>query len=1020
MGVAVLYESDVEEASLSWLMSLSVTVLHGPDIAPDTANAERISYGEVLLIGRLQTALARLNPDIPAETLEEALRKVQHIYSPNLIEANHRFHQMLIDGVDVEYQAEDGRPIYKKVALLDFENPDNNDWLAVNQFTIIEHKHNRRPDVVLFVNGLPLVVIELKNAADENATIRGAFNQIQTYKRDIPGLFVYNEVCVVSDGLEARAGTLTADWERFMPWRTIDGTELAPRGSLELETLVKGIFERQRFLEVLRYFSVFETDEARIEKKLAGYHQFHAVQKAVTSTLNAVAADRRGGVVWHTQGSGKSLTMAFYAGRMIQHPQMENPTLVVITDRNDLDDQLFGTFAACYELLRQRPVQAESRDHLAELLQVASGGVVFTTIQKFLPADQRADPKFTDRRDVIVIADEAHRSQYDFIDGFARNMRLALPQATFIAFTGTPIESADRSTKAVFGDYIDIYDIQQAVEDGATVPIYYEARHAALALSDKERPHIDPDFEEVTEGEEQFRREALKSRWARLEALVGSEKRVKLVASDIVAHFEKRLEALEGKAMIVCMSRRICVALYDAIIALRPDWHDDDDNAGAIKVVMTGSAADPQPFQPHVRNKARREALANRFKNPDDPLKLVIVRDMWLTGFDAPCLHTMYLDKPMRGHGLMQAIARVNRVFKDKPGGLVVGYLPLAQQLKDALAEYTEGARGNTGIPQEEALAILLQKHAEATALFKGFDYTPFYKGTPAERLAVLPRAMEHILKQKDGKNRLIQVVTELSKSFALAVPHAQALAIRDEVGFFQAIRAAFLKNTSSGNKTGEDLDSAIQHLVSKAVEPEGIIDVFAAAGLEKPDIAILSDEFLEEVRHLPQRNLALELLQKLINDQIRVQSRRNVVQGRSFAAMLEQSVRSYQNRTIEAAQLMAALIDLAKSIRAARERGQMLNLTDDELAFYDALDAQDDAVQALGDEALRTIARELLKTIRNNVTIDWTVKENVRANLRRLVKRILRQYGYPPEMQERATVTILEQAEALSRDWAA
>ncbi|MDR7422059.1 MAG: HsdR family type I site-specific deoxyribonuclease, partial [Armatimonadota bacterium] len=737
---------------------------------------------------------------------------------------------------------------------------------------------------------------------------------------------------------------------------------------------------------------------------------------------HAKPGDRRIGVVWHTQGSGKSLTMAFYAGRVIREPAMENPTIVVLTDRNDLDDQLFGTFSRCQDLLRQPPVQAESRAHLRELLSVQAGGVVFTTIHKFFP-EEKGDrhPTLSDRRNIVVIADEAHRSQYDFIDGFARHMRDALPHASFIGFTGTPIEKTDANTRAVFGDYISVYDIQRAVADGATVPIYYESRLAKLALDEAERPKIDPDFEEATEGEEVERKEKLKTKWAQLEAIVGAEKRLKLVAQDIVEHFEKRLEALDGKAMIVCMSRRICVELHRELVRLRPDWADDDDARGAIKVVMTGSATDPPDWQPHIRNKPRREALANRFRDPRDPFKLVLVRDMWLTGFDAPSLHTMYVDKPMRAHGLMQAIARVNRVFRDKPGGLVVDYLGLAHELKAALATYTEsGGTGRTALDQDEAVAVMLEKYEVCCGLFHGFDRSRWTAGTSQERLGLLPAAQEHILKQENGKERLIRAVRELSQAFALAVPHEEALRIRDDVSFFQAVQAVLAKRAPGEARPEAELDHAVRQIISRAVAPEGVLDIFAAAGLQKPDISILSDEFLAEVRGMPQKNLAVELLRKLLKGEISTRRRKNVVQARSFAEMLEQTIRRYQNRAIEAAQVIEELIALAKEMRQANARGEALGLSQDELAFYDALETNDSAVKILGDDILRAIARELVETVRSNVTIDWTLRENVRAQLRVLVKRILRKYGYPPDKQEKATATVLEQAALLSAEWAA
>jgi len=809
----------------------------------------------------------------------------------------------------------------------------------------------------------------------------------------------------------------------------------------EIQVMIDGVLEKRRLLDLIGNFIVFEDEGGgKLAKKMAGYHQFHAVRLAVEETLRAAPGlrdpavgryetrrpggergDRRVGVVWHTQGSGKSLTMAFYAGRVIREPAMANPTIVVLTDRNDLDDQLFGTFSRCQDLLRQPPEQAQSRAHLRAKLAVEAGGVVFTTIQKFLP-EEKGDrhPVLSDRRNVVVIADEAHRSQYDFIDGFARHMRDALPNASFIGFTGTPIEKADANTRAVFGDYISIYDIQRAVEDKATVPIYYESRLAKLALDEKERPKIDPDFEEATEGEEVDKKEKLKSKWPQLEAVVGSDKRVKLVAHDLVDHFEKRLETMEGKAMVVCMSRRICVELYKAITALQPRWHHNDDDKGAIKVVMTGSASDPVHWQQHIRNKPRREAIANRFRDAKDPFRIVIVRDMWLTGFDAPSLHTMYVDKPMRGHGLMQAIARVNRVFRDKPGGLVVDYLGLAQELKAALATYTEsGGTGKTAIDQKEAVAAMLEKYEVCCGLFHGFDHSKWVTGKPQERLALLPAAQEHILAQKDGKPRLLAAVRDLSQAFALAVPHEEALRIRDDVAFFQSVRAVLAKGSPEGAKTQEELDLAVRQIVSRAVASEGVVDIFAAAGLKKPDISILSDQFLGEVKGMPQRNLAVELLQKLLSGEIRVRRKKNVVQAKSFADMLEQTVRRYQNRAIEAAQVIEELIGLAKDMRAANARGEKLGLTDEELAFYDALEVNDSAVKVLGEPTLMKIARELVDAVRKNVTIDWTVRENVRAQLRVIVKRILRKYGYPPDKQEKATQTVLEQAEVLSAEWA-
>lgn len=1046
-------ESVVEDAALAWLDALGYAVLHGPDIAADEPGAERSDpdYRDVVLGGRLRRALARLNPDLPPEALEDAYRKLTRVDAPSLVDRNRAIHRMLVDGASVEYRHKDGSIAGAQAHLIDFDVPANNDWLAVNQFTVSEGQHTRRPDVVLFVNGLPLAVLELKNAAEENATIWTAFQQLQTYQAQVPALFATNAVLVASDGVQARMGSLGAGREWFKPWRTITGGEDAPAHMPELRVLLEGVFEQRRFLDLLRYFIVFEDSTAsggggKLVKKMAGYHQFHAVNAAVEETLRAAeslsvrrvaeplaryrastraggeAGDRRVGVVWHTQGAGKSLTMAFYAGRVVLHPAMANPTIVVLTDRNDLDDQLFGTFARCRDLLRQPPVQAADRGDLRAKLAVASGGVVFTTIQKFFP-EEKGDrhPVLSDRSNIVVIADEAHRSQYDFIDGFARHMRDALPHASFVGFTGTPIEQTDANTRAVFGDYISVYDIQRAVSDGATVPIYYESRLAKLELKESERPRIDPRFEEATEGEERERKERLKSKWAQLEAVVGSENRIRLIARDLLAHFETRLAAMDGKAMVVVMSRRIAVELYRELALLRPEWAVEDDAAGVLKVVMTGSASDPLDWQPHIRNKARREALANRFRDASDPFRIVIVRDMWLTGFDAPSLHTMYLDKPMREHGLMQAIARVNRVFKDKPGGLVVDYLGLADELKRALATYIEaGGKGATALEQAEAVALMLEKYEICRGLFHGFDWSRWTAGTPQDRLSLLPAAQEHILAQEDGKARLLSAVTGLSQAFALAVPHAEALRIRDDVGFFQAVRAVLAKSAPGERKTDEELDLAIRQIISRAVVSDEVIDIFAAAGLKRPDISILSDEFLADIRGMPHRNLAVELLQRLLKGEIRTRGRRNVVQARSFAELLEQAVRKYQNRAIETAQVIEELIQLARDMRAAAARGERLGLTDDELAFYDALETNDSAVKVLGDETLRAIARELVTTVRKNVTIDWTVRENVRAHLRVLVKRILRKHGYPPDKQEKATQTVLEQAEVLSSSWAA
>ncbi len=1048
-----LNESIVEEAALDWLKELGYAIGHGPHLAPGEPAAERDSFGDVVLVGRLREAINRLNPKVPADACEDALRKVLRVASPSLIQTNRAFHKMLRDGVEVEYRRADGGIKGDYVRLLNLDWPKDNDWLAVNQFAVIEGQHHRRPDIVLFVNGLPLSVIELKNVADEDATIWSAFKQLQTYKSEIGTLLQYNAVLVVSDGGSARIGSLTANQEWFKVWRTIDGLGPAPKDLLELEVLVRGVFDQRRFLDLIQHFIVFEDDATsdRVNKIIGGYHQFHAVKTAVTETVRAsqdvrqrtdmVAeerefwagsmrdgkpGDRRAGVVWHTQGSGKSLSMLFYASRIIAEPAMENPTLVVLTDRNDLDDQLFGQFQRCHDFLRQMPVQAEDREHLRTLLQVASGGVVFTTIQKFMPEKGEKMPQLSTRRNIVVIADEAHRSQYDLIDGLARNLRDALPQASFIGFTGTPIEQNDANTRAIFGDYISIYDIQRAVADGATVPIYYESRIAKLGLNQTALPAIDAEFDEITEGEEESRKQKLKTKWAAMEALVGDPKRIAIIAADLVQHYERRLEAMDGKAMVVCMSRRICVELYDTLIKLRPDWagaKDDDLEAEknkpcVVKVVMTGSADDGPAWQPHIRNKARRRDLANRFKDSKDPFRIVIVRDMWLTGFDAPCLHTMYADKPMRGHGLMQAIARVNRVFRDKPGGLVVDYLGLADQLKHALATYTEsGGQGSPSIDTAQAITAMQEKHDIVCGILHGFNWQAAV-GDPKKALLMLPSVQEHVLQQQDGKQRFMQVVTDLSRAFALCAATDAAIGLRDDIALFQAVRSHLAKTLGS-QRPPDELDAAVRQLVSSAImADEGIIDVFAAAGLKRPDISILSDQFLAEVRGLKHKNVAAELLAKLLKDEIKLRSTRNIVQSRQFSEMLKATLNAYHNRAIATQEVIEELIKLAREMSAATKRGVDLGLNDDEVAFYDALAANQSAVQAMGNDELKVIAAELVTKVRKSVTIDWTLRESARARIRVMVKRILKKHGYPPDLQDEATKTVLAQAELLSANW--
>ncbi len=1063
--MAFLSEAEVEQGLLELLCSLGWATSSDDIIGPDGKAPERESHDVVVLQKRLIEAIARLNPHLPAEARADVVRKLTQGELPNLLEENRRIHTLLVEGVDVEYYADDGVLTAGKARVFDFDAPENNDWLAVQQFVVIIGQNNRRPDVALFVNGLPLAVIELKAPGSEGANLLSAFNQLQTYKQQIAALFNTNAVLVTSDGISARVGSLSADLERFMPWRTTDGKDILPKGQPELPTLIEGVFAPERFLDLLRWFTVFTDAGDGLRKVIAGYHQFHAVNLAVESTVrassNAIAedpakygarsvasqskGDRKAGVIWHTQGSGKSLLMAFYAGRLIQHPAMQNPTLVVLTDRNDLDDQLFATFSACHDLLRQTPVQAESREDLRKALARASGGVIFTTLQKF---GEVAEP-LTARSNVVVMADEAHRSQYGLkakVDGktgevsygFAKYLRDALPNASFIGFTGTPIEAADVNTPALFGNYIDIYDISRAVEDGATVPIYYESRLARIELSEDEKPVIDAEVEALTEDEALTEQEKLKAKWSSVEKLVGSGRRLALVAKDLVEHFEARLSALDGKGMAVCMSRRIAVALYDEIIKLRPEWHSASDKAGAVKIVMTGAASDPPEWQQHIGNKARRDLLAKRARDPNDPLKLVIVRDMWLTGFDAPSMHTMYVDKPMQGHGLMQAIARVNRVFRDKPAGLIVDYIGIAQSLKSALAQYSAHDREETGIDEAEAIAVMLEKYEVVRDMYgpqnggSGFDYATALSGTPQQRLVMMAGALDWILDKtqqwsaaektdegkKNAQRRYQDAVLQLSKAYALASASDEAKRIREEVGFFQAIRAALVKTATGSGVTSQERDFAIQQIVSRAVVSTEIVDILKAAGIQSPDISILSDEFLTEVQQMQKKNLALEALRKLINDGIRSRSKSNVVQTRLFSERLEDAIARYHANAITTAEVLQELIQIAKDIRAARQRGEEQGLSEAEIAFYDALAENESARDVMGDDNLKLIAHELLVSLKENVSVDWAHRDSARARMRVLVKRILRKYGYPPDLQDAAVQTVLQQAEALSANW--
>ncbi len=1033
----VINEAEVEQMCLDMLKGLGYEIVFGPDISEGGVSEER-KADEVVLTSRFREALKRINRGVPEAALDEAVKKVLRAESQDPVQNNQAFHRLVTNGVNVQYKRPDGSIKDDVVWLFDFKNIANNEFLAVNQFTIREERHERRPDIVLFVNGLPLVLVELKNAADENATLSGAYKQLGTYMQEIPSIFRYNEILVISDGTYAKAGALTTKEERFLPWKTIGGKK-QPTTTPQIEVLLRGMLKPDVLLDLVRHFVVYEAEKdkkdgsVKISKKIAQYQQYNAVQKAIASTVAATKKDHKAGIVWHTQGSGKSLTMVFYTGKMVLEPQLENPTVIVLTDRNDLDDQLLGTFSRCHELLRQEPKQATKREQLKELLQVSSGGIIFTTIQKFFPEDKsRRYPLLSERKNIIIIADEAHRSQYGFglkvpknVDkaalkyGYAKYLRDALPNATFIAFTGTPIEKVDRSTPAVFGKVIDTYDINQAVEDGSTVKIYYESRLAKLELKPEERPHLDEEFEEVTEGEEVEGKEYLKSKWSRLEKVVGAPERIKRVAKDIVEHWEKRLAVLDGKAMIVCMSRRICIDLHNEIIALRPEWYSKDDDKGTLKVIMTGSAADGADWQEHIRNKQRRHDIGERMKDPSDALKIAIVRDMWLTGFDAPSLNTMYLDKPMKGHTLMQAIARVNRVFKEKQGGLIVDYIGIATELKQALADYTESDKKLTGIPQEQAVAMMLERYETTKAFFHGYDYQRFFAAQPKERITIIMEAMEQVLKQEDGKDRYLKETTTLLYAFALAVPHPEALKIRDDVGFFQAVKAAIVKNTETKQRQTQDIDSAIKQILSKAIVSDRVIDVFAAAGLKKPNISILDEDFLAEIKTLPQKNLAFETLKRLLADEIRFRQRKNLIQARSFEELLDKAIKAYTNKSIETAQVIQQLIDLARKIREEQKRGTQLNLSDDEVAFYDALANHPGVKEVMGDETLKTISRELVQTIRNNVRIDWTLRESVQAQLRIAVKRILRKYGYPPDKQQKATDTVLDQAKLLAKDWA-
>jgi type I restriction enzyme R subunit len=1201
-------ENEIEEIALSYLQSLGYTYQLGTVISPDGEHPER-QYNEVVLVTRLSDAIDKLNPNISQDAKEDALKKVLRTESPNALINNETFHRYLTDGVDVEMRTESGIR-GEKIYIVDFENPENNEFFTVNQFTVVEGNQNKRPDIILFINGLPLVVIELKNAVDENANLKSAFNQLQTYKQAIPSLFTYNSLLIISDGWDARCGTITSDYGRFMTWKTKDGQTTADHLQPQMEVMFLGMLNKTTLLDLIHQFIVFEKSDSKTLKKVAAYHQYYAVNKAVESTVRAAGnnsppldgagggfspplegwsqtgvvkrasknyfelpynpnlkerarelrqagnlsevlfwnqvknkqfkgydfdrqkiignyivdfycsncnvvieidgsshddkqeydaerdayleslglttihipvedvmkhmdqllemlknhpafsneekpprlsgtppkegnvGDRRGGVIWHTQGSGKSLSMVFFSGKLIIEPRMENPTLVILTDRNDLDEQLHETFTNCQQLLRQEPQKAESRRELRQLLKVASGGIVFTTIQKFMPMPTDiVQPEFpnivsepsveyigadiqalSERKNIVVIADEAHRSQYDFIDGFAKHLRDALPHATFIGFTGTPIETTDKNTQAVFGNYVDIYDIQQAVNDKATVPIFYESRLAKVHFEDDEKVSLDEQFEELTEGEELSNRQQMRAKWTRLEAIVGNPNRIEKIAQDLVYHFEQRNAVLDGKAMIVCMSRRICVELYEAIIKIRPLWHSEDDDKGTIKVIMTGSSSDALNMQAHIRNKPRRKAIGDRLKNPNDPLKLVIVRDMWLTGFDAPCLHTLYVDKPMRGHNLMQAIARVNRVFTEgKSGGLIVDYLGIAQELKTALADYTaSGGEGKPTLDQELAVAKMLELHEAIDYQLRHFDWRKFFTLTPEEKLRFIPVIVDYIFSQENGEQSFTENTKNLLKAFAISVPHERAMAIRDDVALFQSIKARLQKisDRNEGGKTDEEMETAIKQIISEAITADNVIDIFDAAGLKKPNIEILDERFLQELKDLPQKNLAVELLKKLLKDEIKKRTKINLVESKKFSEMLEDAIKRYHNGMIDTVEFLEkVLIPFAEQMKEADQRGDKLGLDYREYAFYTALEVNNSAVAVLGDDILKHIAQELLKTVRNSTTIDWTIKESVQSALRRNIRRILRLHGYPPDLQEKAVDTVITQAKMLAED---
>ena len=1030
-------EDDLEQVALEWLQLLGYDYKKGNEISMTGLTPERKSDKDVVLHERLEKALRKINSDIHPRFIEKAIHELTLEKSPNLLENNLTFHENLINGIEIEDYDDEGQSVVEIVKIVDFEHPQNNDFLAVNQFTVVNGDYTKRPDIVLFINGLPIVVIELKNSTNETVGVEDGYHQLETYKMRIPQLFTFNEVLVTSDGINTKAGSLTANYDRFMTWRSKDGETESSSSLASLDVLIHGMLNPETLLDLIRYFVLFQDDgKGHISKILAAYHQYYAVNKAVDRALLASSrqGDGKGGVIWHTQGSGKSLTMVFFSGKLIQ--MLNNPTLVVVTDRNDLDNQLYSTFVKSKGrsgkgLLRQTPKQAETRKELKSLLSVESGGIVFTTMQKFEPEQNETTmAALTERKNVIVMADEAHRTQYGFNAkyndkgegikyGYAKYLRDALPNATFVGFTGTPVASTDKNTQMVFGNYIDVYDMTQAVADGSTVKIYYESRVIPLNLP--QNLDLDEAYNDITEDQEEDVKQRLKSKWSRIEALAGAKPRIEALAKDIIQHFETRQQAMKGKGMIVTMSRRIAVDLYDEIIRQKPEWHSDDDDKGVIKVVMTGSSSDPASFQRHIGPKKRRNLLEKRMKDVNDELQLVIVRDMWLTGFDVPSMHTMYIDKPMKGHNLMQAIARVNRVFKDKPGGLIVDYVGIAESLKEALKEYTESDQAQTAIDTDKAVELMLLKYDVIQDMLYNLDYSKFNSEKKSERYYAISDTMDYVIGLgEDERQRFIKTVTELGKAFALCATEPTAQELNDEIAFFKAVKAGLVKllqppKEGKTRKTPAEVEAEINQLVSQSVVTEDVIDVYQTLGLEQPDLSILSDDFLKDVEGLKQKNVAVELLNRLLKGQVKSLMKTNATVSKRFSEMLGNSINKYNSRSIETSKVIEELIQLAKDIKQEQQRGNELGLNSDEIAFYDALASHETAKEAMGDKELRAIAHELTKTVKENMGVDWSKRDSAKAKMRVAVRRLLKKYGYPPDLQKMAVEQVVEQAELMA-----